>query len=195
VDHDVDRTGPRRSAGEEESGFVVVRRWLSLHSSDKTEQGIQVQEAMTDTSFTEWATEAEPKVRQSLTAAFGVQVGRDAAAEALAMAWERWDQVSVMENSIGYVYGIGRNKARRMKTRRQPMFVEVPEQLLPNVEPALPAAVADLPERQRITVTLIHGYGWTMSEVADLLGTKKTTVQNHAERGLTKLRNALGVAR
>jgi DNA-directed RNA polymerase specialized sigma24 family protein len=99
-----------------------------------------------------------------------------------------------MGNPIGYVYGIGRNKARRMKTRRQVMFVEVPEQLLPNVEPGLPAAIADLPEQQRITVTLLYGYGWTMSEVAELLGTKKTTVQNHAERGLTKLRNALGVS-
>jgi DNA-directed RNA polymerase specialized sigma24 family protein len=152
-----------------------------------------VQHAITTNSFTEWATEAEPKIRQSLTAAFGVQVGKDAAADALAMAWEQWPRVSVMDNPIGYVYGIGRNKARRMKTRRHPMFVAVPEQLLPNIEPGLPAAVANLPEQQRITVTLLHGYGWTMSEVAELLGTKKTTVQNHAERGLTKLRNALGV--
>ncbi|MGA9276797.1 RNA polymerase sigma factor [Ilumatobacter sp.] len=154
-----------------------------------------MQQATIDTTFTEWATEAGPKIRQSLTAAFGVQVGKDAAADSLAIAWERWDRVSVMNNPIGYVYGIGRNKARRMKARGRPMFVEVPEQLLPNVEPGLPAAVSDLPERQRITVTLLYGYGWTMSEVAELLGTKKTTVQNHAERGLTKLRHALGVTR
>jgi DNA-directed RNA polymerase specialized sigma24 family protein len=154
-----------------------------------------VQDAITTPSFTGWATEAEPKIRQSLTAAFGVQVGKDAAADAMAVAWERWERVAVMENPVGYVYGIGRNKARRMKKRRRPMFVEVPEQLLPNVEPGLPAAVAALPEQQRITVTLLHGYGWTMTEVADLLGTKKTTVQNHAERGLAKLRDALGVTR
>jgi DNA-directed RNA polymerase specialized sigma24 family protein len=153
-----------------------------------------VQQAITTISFTEWATEAEPRIRQSLTAAFGVQVGKDAAADALAVAWERWDRVSAMGNPIGYVYGIGRNKARRMKTRRQAMFVEVPAQLLPDVEPGLPAAIADLPEQQRITVTLLYGYGWTMNEVAELLGTKKTTVQNHAERGLTKLRIALGVS-
>ncbi len=69
----------------------------------------------------------------------------------------------------------------------------MPEQLLPDVEPGLPAAVAGLPEQQRITVTLLHGYGWTMTEVAELLGTKKTTVQNHAERGLARLRKELGV--
>ncbi len=173
---------------------MVVRPWRLPHLPGETEKGTGVQQATTTTSFTEWATEAEPRIRQSLTAAYGVQVGKDATADALALAWERWDRVSAMGNPIGYVYGVGRNKARRMKTRRQPVFVEVPEQLLPNVEPGLPAAVAGLPEQQRIVVTLLHGYGWTMSEVAELLGTKKTTVQNHAERGLTKLRNALGVS-
>ena len=73
------------------------------------------------------------------------------------------------------------------------MWIDLPEALLPDVEPGLPSALAALPERQRIVVTLLHGYGWTMSEVADLLGTKKTTVQNHAERGMAKLRAALGV--
>ena len=34
-----------------------------------------------------------------------------------------------------------------------------------------------------------------MSEVAELLGTAKTTVQNHAERGLARLRSDLGVDR
>jgi RNA polymerase sigma factor (sigma-70 family) len=69
----------------------------------------------------------------------------------------------------------------------------VPQQLLPHVEPGLPAAIARLPEKQRIVVSLVYGYEWTMSEVAELLGTAKTTVQNHAERGLARLRKTLGV--
>jgi DNA-directed RNA polymerase specialized sigma24 family protein len=32
-----------------------------------------------------------------------------------------------------------------------------------------------------------------MSEVAELLSVSKSTIQNHAERGLQKLRNELGV--
>lgn len=154
-----------------------------------------MQHAVSSGSFTEWAIEAEPKVRQSLTAAFGVQVGKEATADALAVAWERWDEISAMSNPIGYLYGIGRNKARRLTRRRRPVYVDVPVQLLPHVEPTLPAALDALSEHQRIAVTLLHGYGWTMSEVADLLGTKKTTIQNHAERGLAKLRSALGVTR
>lgn len=152
-----------------------------------------MQQAVGVGSFSEWASDAEPRIRQSLTAVFGQQVGEDATAEALAVAWERWSRVATMANPIGYVYAIGRNKARRAVRRRRPAFVEVPQQLLPRVEPALPAALAKLPERQRVAVTLIHAYGWTLTEVAELLGIEKTTVQNHAERGVAALRDALGV--
>lgn len=153
-----------------------------------------MQEAVSVDSFTEWAVEAEPRIRQSLTAGFGYQVGMDATADALGFAWERWDAIAAMQNPVGYVYSVGRNRARRLLRRRRPEFVEVPSAVLPHVEPGLPAAIARLPERQRVAVMLVHGHGWTLSEVADLLGTKKTTVQNHTERGLAKLRDALGVS-
>jgi RNA polymerase sigma-70 factor (ECF subfamily) len=154
-----------------------------------------VHDAVAINAFTEWARDAEPRIRHALTAAFGVDVGKDATAEALAVAWQRWATIRAMTNPVGYVYGIGRNTARRMSKRRRPVFLDVPIQLQREVEPALPGAVAALPEQQRVAVTLLYGYGWTMAEVADLLGTKKTTVQNHAERGLAKLRRALGVDR
>ena len=93
-------------------------------------------------AFTEWATEAEPRLRHALTASFGPQVGKEAAAEALSLAWERWDQIEVKDNPIGYVYGIGRNKARRMSRVRTVDFGEIPSQRLPDVEPGLPAALA-----------------------------------------------------
>jgi RNA polymerase sigma-70 factor (ECF subfamily) len=143
-------------------------------------------------SFTDWAVEAEPRLRQALTALFGVQEGLEATAEALALAWERWPEVSVMENPVGYVYGAARNMGRRRLSRR-PVFVPVPEQRAPWVEPGLPSALAALSEKQRIVVALLHGYQWTMSEVAELLGVSKSTVQNHDDRGLHALRMKLGV--
>ena len=144
-------------------------------------------------SFAEWARDAEPRLRSALTASFGVQAGREAATDALSFAWEHWDRVSQKQNPVGYVYGVGRNRARRQAGRSRIRFLDVPEDRLPHVEPGLPAAIASLSERQRLTVTLLYGYSWTMSEVAELLGTKKTTVQNHAERGLAHLRKKLGV--
>jgi DNA-directed RNA polymerase specialized sigma24 family protein len=144
-------------------------------------------------SFTEWFRDAEPRIRNALTATFGFQVGRDVAADALSYAWEHWDVVRAKPNSLGYVYGVGRNKGRRLVARRRPVFLDVPLQRLPHVEPELPAAIAALAEKQRIVVTLVYAYEWTFSEVAELLGKRKTTVQNHAERGVTKLRRTLGV--
>jgi RNA polymerase sigma factor (sigma-70 family) len=63
----------------------------------------------------------------------------------------------------------------------------------PGVEPALPAALAGLSDRQRVATILVHGAGWTTAEVADLLGLDRGSVFKHAERGLRKLREALGV--
>ena len=147
----------------------------------------------TDQAFVSLVERIEPRLAVALAAGYGPEVGREATRDALAYAWEHWDRVRVKDSSLGYVYGIGRNKARRMVRRRRPVFGEVPPQRLPDVEPGLPMALAGLPEKQRIVVILLHGYQWTMSEVAELLGTAKTTVQNHAERGMARLRAYLGV--
>jgi RNA polymerase sigma factor (sigma-70 family) len=50
-----------------------------------------------------------------------------------------------------------------------------------------------LSEHQRVAVVLAHGFGWTHREIADLLGVSPSTVQNHVERGVSKLRTALEV--
>ena len=143
--------------------------------------------------FTEWARDAEPRLSHALIASFGTQMGQEAAADALAYAWEHWDLVSGKDNPLAYVFVVGRNKARRMNLWRRPVFLDVDQQRLPDVEPGLPAAVAGLSEKQRIVVTLLYGYEWTLSEVAELLGTGRTTVQKHAERGLSRLRKTMGV--
>ena len=59
----------------------------------------------------------------------------------------------------------------------------------------LAVVLAGLPERQRQVVMLVHGYGWTIGEVAETLGVGKSTVQNHLERAVAKLRSGLGVNR
>ena len=63
----------------------------------------------------------------------------------------------------------------------------------PWIEPNLAGALGALTERQRVAVSLVHGYGWTLREVADLCGLQITSVQNHLERGLARLRDRLGV--
>ncbi len=99
-----------------------------------------------------------------------------------------------MENSVGYLYVVGRDRGRKMSRTRHVVYPDVIEDRTPWVEPGLPRALAALPERERVVVLLVHAYGWAMSEVAELLEVTKSTVQTHSERGVKKLRRKLGVS-
>jgi RNA polymerase sigma-70 factor (ECF subfamily) len=141
--------------------------------------------------FTGFVKETEPQLRHALVAVLGQERGREATAEAMAYAWEHWEQVEEMENPAGYLYRVGRS---RTKTRRfRSPFVPVPQDRLPDVEPGLPKALAGLSERQRVAVVMVHAYGWGREETAEILDVSLSTLDSHLQRGLTKLRGALGV--
>jgi DNA-directed RNA polymerase specialized sigma24 family protein len=89
---------------------------------------------------------------------------------------------------------VGRNKARGSFRHRRVVLWSTPDDAIPWVEPGLPKALAALSPNQRTVVLLLHCFEWTHAEVATLLGTSKTTIQNHAERGMTRLRRELGVS-
>jgi RNA polymerase sigma factor (sigma-70 family) len=90
-----------------------------------------------------------------------------------------------MEYPHRYLFRVGRSRTR---ARRQRVVFDVSDTAEHHVEPRLGPALARLSPRQRIAVVLVHGFGWTHREVADLTGSRPTTVQNHLERGLRKLR-------
>lgn len=142
--------------------------------------------------FADFVRSTEPRLRLALGAAFGFNVAEDATAEAMAFAWEHWDRVTASDNPVGYLFGVGRNRARRHLRRRHPRLPAVRAEDLPWVEPGLPAALAALSERQREVVMLLHCFEWTLAEVADVLGMAKGTVQVHERRGMARLRRELG---
>jgi DNA-directed RNA polymerase specialized sigma24 family protein len=137
----------------------------------------------------------ERRLRQALTAAFGIDHGREAAADALVYAWEHWDRVAGMANPAGYLFVVGRDRHRQRFRKRlaKPVFDVGPDHPEPWCEPGLATQLARLPDRERIAVMLVNGFEWSLAEVAELLGVSKSTVQTHAERGMAKLRTALGV--
>jgi DNA-directed RNA polymerase specialized sigma24 family protein len=145
--------------------------------------------------FSEFARTAEPRLRQALCSRFGVEEGREATAEAMAVAWEHWSRIRTYANPVGYLFGVGRNKAHGSFRRRRVVLWSTPEDAIPWVEPGLPRALARLSPNQRTVVLLLHCFEWTHAEVAELLGISRTTIQNHAERGMTRLRRELGVDR
>ena len=131
----------------------------------------------------------EENLRVALIAVFGPEDGRDAAAAALAFAFEEWDRVSQMENPAGYLYRVGRSSQRR---RKEPKWLPVPIETIPDVEPGLPKAMSSLSEKQRLAVVLVHAYGLDRREVAELAGLSVSALDTHLARGLSKLRRSLG---
>ncbi len=124
-------------------------------------------------------------------AAFGVDRGQEALAEAMAFAWEHFTEVQSLVNPAGYLYRVGVSRSRH---RRRPPLLPMPVDVgVPSVEPRLAGALAELSERQRVCVALVHGFGCTYQEVADLLGLSRSSIQNHTERGLQRLRRSIGV--
>jgi len=148
--------------------------------------------AAVTSDFSAFAAVAEPKLRLALGAAFGFDLAEEATAEALAFAWEHWDRVAGVDNPIGYVFAVGRNKLRRSLKRRHPYLPPAQSAELPWIEPGLPKALGTLSERQREVVMLLHCFEWTLGEVADLLGMSKGSVQVHDRRGMARLRRDLG---
>ncbi len=143
-----------------------------------------------EATFERFVADHEPKLRRALVSRYGSDVGREATAEALAYAWEHWDRIAAMENPAGYLYRVGQSSTRRLFTRR-PHFPPAADAGMPWVEPGLPGALTSLSSRQRQAVVLVHGFDYTLAEVADLIGISRTSVQNHLERGLSKLRASL----
>jgi DNA-directed RNA polymerase specialized sigma24 family protein len=142
--------------------------------------------------FERFVEEAGPRLGRALAALYGFEDGRDATAEALAYAWENWQRLQHIANLPGYLFRVGQTRGRR---RRQPLpkLFDIGVGGDYSFEPGLPKALATLTQRQRLAVVLVHGYGYTLREVAELTGIRPTTVQNHLSRGLARLRGLMGV--
>ncbi len=154
-------------------------------------RAVEPSEAVAADGFVAWCKSVEPRLRLALMAAYGRERGREATAEALAWAWEHQERLSGLERPVAYLYRVGQTRTR---IRRLRILYGRPEWSEPWVEPSLGRALASLSEHQRVAVVLVHGYEWTFAEVAELLGVKVTTVQNHLDRGLARLRSILEVS-
>ena len=145
-------------------------------------------------TFEEFVATVGRQVRAGLVAANGAHAGADAAAEAMAYAWEHWDRMQAMENPAGYLFRVGQSAARRQRRQASTdrLFPPPPAAEV-EVEPALLPALERLSEMQRVCVVLVHGYGYGQTEAARLLDVSPSSVRTHLERGMRTLREQLEV--
>ena len=159
--------------------------WFTGRGGSATELGHE--------TFEQFAAAARERLQRAFVAAYGPERGADATAEALGYAWEHWRRVRRMDNPVGYLYRVGQTRTRPRRAAALPGWNAVRAHE-PVFEPGLVDAIAQLSEQQRVAAVLVHGYEWTLREVADLMGVTISTVQTHLERALAKLRAALEVA-
>lgn len=140
--------------------------------------------------FDAFFAESETPLRRALVATYGPTVGRGAAVDALSWAWEHWDRLRHMDNPIGYLYRVGQTAANRAT---RPLRAALPDDGAV-AEPTmgersdLEKALVALSEQQRAVVVMVHGYGISQRETADILGISVSTCREHLARGMDRLR-------
>jgi DNA-directed RNA polymerase specialized sigma24 family protein len=139
--------------------------------------------------FDAFFAEAEIRLRRALVATYGPTIGRGAAVDALSWAWEHWDHLRRMDNPIGYLYRVGQTAATRA-TRPLRVAPSTGDDGGADVgdRTDLENALAGLSEQQRAVVMMVHGYGISQRETADILGISVSTTREHLSRAMDRLR-------
>lgn len=131
-------------------------------------------------------------LERALIARYGVEVGREAAADAVTYAVEHWSKVAELANPVGYLYRVGQSSARRQHRWMRPdVIVSAPVTTDHVVNIDLQRALMRLRVEQRVALFLVHCFGHSYGEVAEVLETSTANVKNHVTRGLARLRTLM----
>lgn len=141
--------------------------------------------------FDDLLDQVRSRLLPALVAKWGVEVGSDVCSEVEEYAWEHQSKVLRMESQLGYLYRVAQSKARRYtRWSKRSSFPSRFSDIIhedTSVHDVL-QHLSVLNDDQRVCVLLVHAYGWTYAEVADLLGVSRASVNHHVHRGLAHLR-------
>ncbi|WP_420453375.1 RNA polymerase sigma factor [Ilumatobacter sp.] len=129
------------------------------------------------------------------------ETGRDVAQEALARTYEEWDRVGAMERPGAWtrrvVVNLVRDHGRHLAVRRR-RLPELARQLDRGPSPDVAAldaetwaAVAALPERQRIAIAIFYIGDRSVRDVAEAMGVHEGTVKTTLHAARERLRREL----
>lgn len=132
------------------------------------------------------------------------RLAEDVVADVMARAWERWDQIAVMDNAHGYVRRMVVNEYLSWRRRLRRTFPHGALEDFATPEPdhadaradraEMHAYLAGLSPRQRACLVLRYYEGLTDLEIANLLGCAIGTVRSNISRALAALRIDLAAA-
>ena len=122
-------------------------------------------------------------------------LGAEAADEAMARAYQRWDRVAHFDDPGAWVYRVGLNWATSVLRRRlrpvRPQLTRDPSDVDAPSEPDVLAALADLDVKQRAVVVCRYYLGFTEAETATALHIRPGTVKSRLHRALKSLQPRL----
>lgn len=148
-----------------------------------------------ETSFEDFYRHHADQVRRALCLAVDdVDLGTEAADEAMTRAYERWSEVASFDNRPGWAYRVGLNWARgRQRRNRWRDRRPVPE--LPVLPAAgdveLAQALAGLSIDQRAVVVCRYYLDWSVEITAAALDVRAGTVKSRLSRARTTLQRQL----
>ncbi|MEM7274394.1 MAG: RNA polymerase sigma factor [Actinomycetota bacterium] len=153
----------------------------------------------TNTAFDEFFETVGTKVRRALVSAYGIEVGTEAAADAMLEAWHRWPGIASMANPAGYLFRVGQSRSRRhLRWRRRNQPFSATEVAPDRVDRAelmdMFRGLDQLTPIQRSAVLLTRAYGLSYAEAAEVLGVTESALTNHIHRGTKRLRELLEVS-
>ena len=133
--------------------------------------------------FATWYSIAHPKIVTSLLLCTGdLHAAQEAADEAFARAYTRWRRVSAMTSPTGWTYRVAfnvlRRRWRRSALERALLLRKLPPTTMPAPAGETWEAVRNLPERQRTAVVLRFVADMTEAEIAQAMGTTRSTVSS-----------------
>jgi RNA polymerase sigma-70 factor (ECF subfamily) len=139
-----------------------------------------------------------PLLRLCYLATLDVEAAADAAQEALARAWSRWDQIVAGDADPGpwvrtVALNLCRSRWRRLKREVTFLAASGPETHPSprDPDPELHAALRRLPLRQREAIALRYWADLTVQECASAMGTSPGSVKKHLHRARARLQQDL----
>ena len=147
-------------------------------------------------SFDVFIADASVRLRRAFVARYGVDLGIEACSESVTWAYANQARLMAMANPVGYLYRVGQTAVRaQVRWKRAPLFpAEATDRDLPLPDDGLHVALTKLTRDQRCAVMLVHAHGYRYAEAAALLDIPVSTLKNHLNRGLARLRQLLEIA-
>ena len=133
---------------------------------------------------------------------------KDATADVFVVAWRRYDEIPLGDETLPWLYGVARNVLRdrnRSRRRRARLAAKVASTTEDNVEgpehqvvrssehEAVLAAIERLPETDREVLRLVEWEGLSRDQVAEMLFVSRSAIDKRITRAHKKIARILGI--